>query len=122
MKSKHQIINVEGIQGITLSVYFKGASMEIKSAQSFNAIPAISIRGVFNLYLSNLQCKLYCKYFISFIEHCKFSTLWQIFTYLLTNMILLDKSLLKPCPLILNKHRYGDLEGSLKKHWRHCKI
>ena len=37
--------------------------MEIRSTRSFNAIPAM-IRGVFNFYVSNLLCKMYCKYFI----------------------------------------------------------
>ena len=34
--------------------------MEIKSTRSFNDIPATLIRGVFNLFLANLLCKLYC--------------------------------------------------------------
>ena len=40
--------------------------MEIRSTRSFNAIPATIIRGVFNLYISNLLFKMYCKYFLSF--------------------------------------------------------
>ena len=38
--------------------------MEIRTNQSFNAIPVILIRVVFNLYLSSLLCKLYFNYFI----------------------------------------------------------
>ena len=38
--------------------------MEIRSTRFFNAIAATIIRGVFNLYLSNLLFKIYCKYFI----------------------------------------------------------
>ena len=34
--------------------------MEIRSTRSFNAIPATLIRGVFNSFLLNLLCKLYC--------------------------------------------------------------
>ena len=43
--------------------------MEIRSTRSFNAIPATIIRGVFNLYLSNLLCKMYFKYFIYFFTY-----------------------------------------------------
>ena len=38
--------------------------MEIRSTRSFNAIPATLIRGVFNLHISNLIWKIYCKYLI----------------------------------------------------------
>ena len=41
--------------------------MEIRSTRSFNAIPATIIRGVFNLYISILLFKMYCKCFIYFI-------------------------------------------------------
>ena len=37
--------------------------MEIRSTQSFNAIPTAMNRGVLNLFISNLLCKMYCKYF-----------------------------------------------------------
>ena len=40
--------------------------MKIRSTRSFNAIPATKIRGVFNMYISNLLCKMYRKYFIYF--------------------------------------------------------
>ena len=63
--------------------------MEIRSARSFNAIPATIIRGVFNLYISNLLCKMYCKYFNYFFiyfflfDHCKFFSGKYVFTYIL---------------------------------------
>ena len=80
--------------------------MEIRSTQSFNAIPATLIRGVFNLYL-NLLYKIYCKYSIylfiySFIylfillfafsfsfNHCNFLFICGkfILTYLLTHLL-----------------------------------
>ena len=41
--------------------------MEIRSTRSFNAIPATIIRAVFNLYISNLLCKMCCEYFILFL-------------------------------------------------------
>ena len=67
----------------------KRSIMEIMSTRSFNAIPATFIRGVFNVYLSNLLCKLYCKYFIYlffFFYHCKIFLFRGKFllTYLLT--------------------------------------
>ena len=66
----------------------KGIIMEIRSLRSFSAIPATLIKGVFNLYLTNLLCKLYCKYFVYLFAlpsyHCKFFISWQIFTYLPT--------------------------------------
>ena len=53
--------------------------MEIRSSRSFNAIPATIIRGAFNLCVSNLLCKMYCKYFFIHLvvfsfsfNHCKF--------------------------------------------------
>ena len=53
--------------------------MKIRSTRSFNAIPATVIRGVFNLYISNLLFKMYCKYSIYsfhlflafFFNYCK---------------------------------------------------
>ena len=66
--------------------------MEIRSTRSFNAIPATLIRGVFNLYLSNLLSKMYCKYFFIHLfifsfsfNHCKFFLFnsRQTYTYLL---------------------------------------
>ena len=64
---------------IIISIMFattsKGTIMEVRSTRSFNAIPATLIRGAFNLYLSNLLRKLYCKYFIYLsillFYHCK---------------------------------------------------
>ena len=47
--------------------------MEIRSTRSFNAIPAAMIRGVLNLYISNLLCKMYCKcfnYFFIYFFRC----------------------------------------------------
>ena len=43
-----------------------GTIMEIRSTRYFNVIPATMIRGVFNLYISNLLGKMYCKYFNHF--------------------------------------------------------
>ena len=52
--------------------------MEIRTARSFNVIPATLIRGVFNLYLTNLLCKLYCKYFdIYLLNQAKNANPWQ---------------------------------------------
>ena len=46
----------------------KGTIMEIRSTRSCNVIPATLIRGVLNMYISNLLFKLNCKYFLySFI-------------------------------------------------------
>ena len=60
---------------ITFTIFYntsKGIIMEIRSTRSFNAIPATLIRGVLNLYLSNLLSKMYCKYLFSII-HLSFS-------------------------------------------------
>ena len=38
-----------------------GAITEIRSTRSFDVIRALSIRVFFNLYLTNLLCKMYCK-------------------------------------------------------------
>ena len=43
--------------------------MEIRSTRSFHAIPATIIRGVFNLHVSNLLFKMYCKYLIYIFIH-----------------------------------------------------
>ena len=53
---------------ISFAITSKGTIMEIRSTQSFNAIPATLIRGVFNLYL-NLLYEIYCKYFIYLFIH-----------------------------------------------------
>ena len=65
--------------------------MEIRSIQSFNAIPATLIRGVFNWYVSNLLCKLYCKYFIHASIHLFFPFLLTIVNFFkfVTNLYLL---------------------------------
>ena len=61
---------------------------EIRSTRSFNAIPATIIRVFFNLYISNLLCKMYCRY-LFFIYVFVFPTIvnfldsWEIHTYLL---------------------------------------
>ena len=63
--------------------------MEIRSARSINAITAI--RGVFNLYVSNLLCKMHCRhlfvhlFILSFsFNHCRlFLILWRTYTDLL---------------------------------------
>ena len=81
--------------------------MEVRSTQSFNAIPATLIRGVFNLYL-NLLLKyivntlfIYSIYLSFFLTIVIFSFyLWQIYTYLLifaleTLFICVPKDLLK---------------------------
>ena len=41
--------------------------MEIRSTRSFNAIHATIIRGVFNFYISNLQCKVYVNILFIFV-------------------------------------------------------
>ena len=41
--------------------------MEKRSTQSLSSIPTTLIRVVFNLHVSNLLCKLYCKYSYRFI-------------------------------------------------------
>ena len=70
------------IMFMIFAITSKGTIVEIWSTRSLNAIPATIIRGVFNLYISNLLCKMYCKYlfifsfiftfFSSFFNHCKF--------------------------------------------------
>ena len=42
--------------------------MEIRSTRSFDVVLVNMIRGTVNLYLSNLLCKLYCKYLIYFFS------------------------------------------------------
>ena len=41
--------------------------MEVRSTRSINAIPALTIRSVLNLLLSNLLCKFHCKYSVCFL-------------------------------------------------------
>ena len=66
----------KALANIMLIIFYnhQGTIMEIKSTRSFNAIPATIIRSVFNLHVSNLLCKMYCKYlciFSFFFNHCR---------------------------------------------------
>ena len=63
--------------------------MEIRSTQSFNAIPATIIRGVFNLYISivYVKCIVNILFIFSFIfsflfNHCKFFSGKFVHTYI----------------------------------------
>ena len=56
--------------------------MEIRSNQSFYAIPATLIRDVFILYL-NLLDKIYCKYFIYLFVYFAFSFSFNYCNFLL---------------------------------------
>ena len=78
--------------------------MEIRSTRSF--IPATLIRGVFNLYLSNLLCKMYMivnilfthLFIVSFsFNHCKFFLICgkRTLTYLLTAHTPLNRDFFK---------------------------
>ena len=75
------------IMFIIFATTSKETIMKVRLTRSFNAIPATLIRDVFNLYLSNMLCKLYYKYFIYLFillfDHCKCSQFVANF-YLLT--------------------------------------
>ena len=65
--------------------------MERRLTRPFSAILAISIRGIFELHLSNLLCKLYCNLFyllyhqaIILFYHCKFVLIFEANFNLLT--------------------------------------